>query len=383
MNVLIVSGIWPPDVGGPASHAPELATFLRERGHGVEVVTTADAAPAARDYPIHWVSRRLPRGARHAAVAASVARHASAADVVYATSMLGRASLASSVGRRPLVAKLVADEAYERARRFGLFDGDLDEFQRFGGGARVGLLRSARNRALKRVDHLVCPSAYLAALAVRWGVREDRVSVIPNAAPSLPVIPEHELARLRFGIKGPTLAFAGRITRQKSLEIALDAVARVEGVSLVVAGDGPDLSLVRQASSDRGLDGRVRFVGPLGRDEVLALFRAADASILSSSWENFPHTVVEALAVGTPVVATAVGGVPELVRDGENGLLVPAGDAEALAGAIRRLIDEPGLRERMSANAAPSVAHLDAARLYARLEEILEAATNRGGQALA
>jgi glycosyltransferase involved in cell wall biosynthesis len=380
VKVLIVSGIWPPDVGGPASHAPELAAFLRGRGHGVAVVTTADAPPVARAYPIHWISRRLPRGARHAAVAASVTRHASSADVVYATSMLGRASLASSVARRPLVAKLVADEAYERARRFGLFDGDLDEFQRFGGGARVSMLRGARDRALRRVDHLVCPSAYLAALAVRWGVREDRVSVIPNAAPPLPVIPEHELARLRFGIKGTTLAFAGRVTRQKSLEIALDAVARVEDVSLLVAGDGPDLSQIRQASTDRGLDGRVRFVGPLGRDDVLALFRAADAAVLSSSWENFPHTVVEALAVGTPVVATAVGGVPELVRDGENGLLVPPGDVEALAAAIRRLVEEPGLRDRMAANAAPSVAHLDSGRLYVRLEEILEAAAERGGR---
>jgi glycosyltransferase involved in cell wall biosynthesis len=154
-------------------------------------------------------------------------------------------------------------------------------------------------------------------------------------------------------------------------------VARVEGIALLVAGDGPDLAHIRHVSSGRGLDGRVRFVGPLGRDDVLALFRAADASILSSSWENFPHTVVEALAVGTPVVATAVGGVPELVRDGENGLLVPAGDAEALADAIRRLVDEPGLRERIAANAAASVAHLDAERLYARLEEILQKAAQR------
>ena len=66
MRVLIVSGIWPPDVGGPASHAPEVAAFLRERGHEVEVVTTADAQPAVEAYPVHWVRRSLPPGARHA-----------------------------------------------------------------------------------------------------------------------------------------------------------------------------------------------------------------------------------------------------------------------------------------------------------------------------
>ena len=66
MRVLVVSGIWPPDPGGPASHAPALADFLRLRGHTVEVVTTADAAPAPRDYPVHWVSRSLPTEMRYA-----------------------------------------------------------------------------------------------------------------------------------------------------------------------------------------------------------------------------------------------------------------------------------------------------------------------------
>jgi glycosyltransferase involved in cell wall biosynthesis len=377
VKVLVVSGIWPPDVGGPASHAPELADFLRERGHAVEALTTADRAPAPREYPIHWVSRRLPRGVRHGAVAGTIARHARNADVVYATSMLGRATLGGWLARRPVVVKLVADEAYERARRLGLFDGDLDEFQRFEGGARVSALRRARDRALRRVDHLVCPSAYLAALAVRWGVPGERVTVIPNAAPPLPAVPEREAAREHFGLDAPTLAFAGRITRQKALEVALDALGQVDGVSLVVAGDGPDLGDVKRGASERGLDGRVRFVGSLSRDDVLALFRAADASLLSSSWENFPHTVVEALAVGTPVVATAVGGVPELVHDGENGLLVPAGDSAALAGAIRRVVSEPGLRERLAEAAPGSVAHLETEKLYARLEEILRAAASR------
>jgi glycosyltransferase involved in cell wall biosynthesis len=159
--------------------------------------------------------------------------------------------------------------------------------------------------------------------------------------------------------------------------VALDAVGRVDGVSLLVAGDGPDLDDVRREATERGLDGRVRFVGPLGRDDVLTLFRAADASLLSSSWENFPHTVVEALAVGTPVIATAVGGVPELVRDGSNGLLVPAGDAGALADAIRRLVAEPGLRGRLAERAPGSVEHLQTERLYPRLEEILRRAAQR------
>ncbi len=371
MKVLIVSGIWPPDVGGPASHAPELAEFLLGRGHSVEVVTTADAPPAKQPYEIRWVDRAAPAGVRHARVAAWIRERASHSDVVYATSMLGRAVLGSTLARRPVVVKLVADEAYERARRWGLFEGNLDAFQRFGGGLRVRALRQARDRALRRVAHLVCPSGYVAALAVSWGVPLERVTVLPNAAPALPSLPDREEARAQLDVEGPLLAFAGRITKQKALEVALDALGRVDGVALAIAGDGPDLPDIRRRVAELGLGGRVRFLGPLNRDGVLTLFRAADALLLTSSWENFPHTVVEALAVGTPVIATRVGGVPELVHDGENGLLIPSGDLDGLAAAVRRLIEEPGLRERLATAAAPSVEHLRPEVLYARLEAIL------------
>ncbi|GIU93845.1 MAG: glycosyl transferase family 1 [Gaiellaceae bacterium] len=377
MRVLIVSGIWPPDVGGPASHAPELAAFLRARGHEVEAVVTADAAPAPEAYPVRWVDRATPRGLRHARCVALIRSRATRADVVYATSMLGRASLAAALARTPLVAKLVADEAYERARRLGLFAGDLDAFQRHEGGVRVRALRVARNRALRRVDRLVCPSSYLASLAVTWGVPEGRIVVLPNPAPALPELPSRAAARERLELSGPTLAFAGRITRQKALEVALGALARVEGVALVVAGDGPELEEARAEAQRLRLDDRVRFLGALDRQGVLTLFRAADASLISSTWENFPHTVVESLAVGTPVVATAVGGVAEIVRDGENGLLAPPGDVEALARAIRRIVADPMLRERLAACAPASVAELAPERVYGRLEEILREAARR------
>jgi glycosyltransferase involved in cell wall biosynthesis len=371
VKVLVVSGIWPPDVGGPASHAPELASFLRSRGHEVAAVVTADAVPAPEAYPVAWVDRADPRGVRHARCVTVIRRHARRADVVYATSMLGRASLGSGLGRRPLVAKLVADEAYERARRFRLFDGDLDAFQRFEGDLRVKALRAGRNAALRRVRHLVCPSSYLASLAVAWGVPQERVSVLPNPAPGVEGVPDRDHARARFGVSGATLAFAGRITRQKSLDTAFDALSQVDDVSLLIAGDGPDLASVRAHATRLGLDSRVRFLGPLDREGVLALFRAADASLLSSTWENFPHTIVESLAVGTPVIATEVGGVGEVVHDGENGVLVRPGDAGALANAIRRVVADNGLRERLAAQAPLSVAELAPERVYARLEEIL------------
>jgi glycosyltransferase involved in cell wall biosynthesis len=368
MRVLVVSGIWPPDVGGPASHAPEVAAFLLGRGHRVEVVVTADGPPAPEAYPVRFVARSLPPGVRHLRAAELVRSRARKADVVYTTGMFGRSTAGSLAARRPYVIKLTADAAYERAKRWGLFRGSLAEFQADAGAATLPL-RLARDLDVRRAAHVVCPSAYLRELAIGWGVEPERVTVLPNPAPPVPELPPRAELRERFGFDGPTLVFAGRLTTQKSLPLAIEA-ARRAGAALVIAGDGPDRAALEAI-------GGARFLGPQPREDVLALFRAADASILSSSWENFPHSVVEALAVGTPVIATRTGGVAEAVEDGVNGLVVEPEDVDALTAAIGRFFEDEPLRERLRVAAAPSVARYAPEQVYGRLEQLLEQAVAR------
>ena len=371
MNVLVVSGIWPPDVGGPASHAPEVADYLVERGHAVEVVTTAGAPPAAAAYPVHWVSRAIPKGVIHVRTASLVRRRARWADVVYTTGMFGRSFAGSTAARRPYVIKLTADPAFERARRRGIVDGDVDAFQRSARGLRTTALRAARDAELRRAAHIFCPSAYLRELALSWGVPAGRVSVLPNPYPALPDLPPRNELRATLGLNGRTLVFAGRLTEQKSLDVALAALAEVGGVTLAIAGDGDRRMPLERRAAELGVADRVRFLGVQPRARVLELFRAADAALLSSSWENFPHTVVEALAVGTPVLATRVGGVAEIVHDGENGLLAPAGDQGALAAIIRRFFEDDALRDRLRSAAADSVRAFDRDAVFGRLERVL------------
>lgn len=365
MKVVIVSGIWPPDPGGPASHAPALGDFLVARGHEVEVVTTADRAPEPRPYPVVWADRSS--SLRHVRAGSLVRQAARRADAVYATSMIRRAAVGAGLARRPLVVKLVSDEAFERATRSGRYAGTLDQFQ-LTGGARTRFLRMTRTRALRRARHVFCPSAYLRKVALAWGLDPTRVSVLPNPAPELPELPPRASLRAQLGVDGSVLVFAGRLGPQKSFGTALEALARVPDVALLVAGDGPERAALERRTGELGLDERVRFLGSVPRERVLELFHAADASLLPSAWENFPHTVVEALAVGCPVIATAVGGVPEVVRDGENGLLVSARDAGALAVAIERFFGDAELRARLAAAAAPSVAGYSEETVFTTIE---------------
>ena len=370
MRAVVVSGIWPPDPGGPASHAPALADFLTERGHTVEVVTTADAPPARRSYPVAWAPRRSPL--RHVRAALLVRTAARRADVVYATSMIRRAAIGARLARRPLAVKLVSDEVFERATRSGHYAGTLDEFQRVRGDLRTRVLRATRNAAVRSARHVFCPSAYLRDVALGWGLDASRSSVLPNPAPEPPHLPDRAALREELALEGRVLAFAGRLGPQKDVGTLLEALVHVPTVTLAIAGDGPERAALERRAGELGLDGRVRFLGSVPRDTVLRLFTAADASVLPSAWENFPHTVVEALVVGCPVIATAVGGVPEVVVDGENGLLVSAGDAQALAAAIARFFSDDGLRERLAGAAARSVAGYSEKAVFATIEAELE-----------
>jgi glycosyltransferase involved in cell wall biosynthesis len=364
MKVLVVSGIWPPDVGGPASHAPDLARFLAARGHDVEVVVTADSEPREEPFNVYWASRALPTGLVHAVSAGEIARSAHRAEVVYTTGMFARTAIACGFVRRPFVIKLTGDPAFERSRARGHVAGDIEAFQRGGGGIEATLLRQLRDHTVRRAAHVVCPSEYLRGLAIGWGASSERTSVLPNATP-VEQVPMNRLElRQSLGIDGNTVAFAGRFGPQKSLDVLVTAVGQVDGVTLLLAGEGGPVQFGQN----------VRLLGPLDRARVLELFAAADVVALSSTWENFPHALVEALAVGTPVIATDVGGVSEIVRDGVNGLLVPAGDADALAAAIRRFFGDPQLRERLAAAAAPSVERYRPESVYTELERILEEA---------
>ena len=150
------------------------------------------------------------------------------------------------------------------------------------------------------------------------------------------------------------------------MQTALDAVELVPGARLVLVGDGPERAELERLAGDR-----VEVRGPLPRDEALRVVAGATAGLLSSAWENLPHSAVEALSVGVPMVATAVGGVPEVVRDGENGLLVAPGRPEELAAAMRRVLEEPGLRDRLAAAAKPSVEAISSDAIYTRLESLL------------
>lgn len=147
----------------------------------------------------------------------------------------------------------------------------------------------------------------------------------------------------------PYLLGIGRVVPQKGFDILLDAFAEatLEGHDLLLAGEGPELAALRQRARDRGVADRVHFLGKVDRPQAVALFKGCSFFVLPSRMEPFGIVNLEAMAAGKAVVASRVGGVPEVVIDGETGVLVPPGNVGALAAGLRRMAADGPLRERL------------------------------------
>lgn len=374
MRILIVSGIWPPDLGGPASHGPELGGFLAKRGHEVEAVTSAgEQEPEPAPFPVTAVRRDRPLPLWYAQAESAIASALRGKDVVYSTGLYTRSAVASRLRSVPLVMKLASDPAFERARRH-VFEGDLEAFQSPQRRPSTGYLKWQRSAAVRHAAEVVIPSRYLAQVAIEWGIDPERVSVVPNPAPELgPLAPREELRR-RLGIERPTFVFAGRFATPKNLPLAVAALSHAPGADLVLIGDGPEAGAVARAVESSPDGDRVSILGAMPRESVLDWVRAADGALLSSDWENFPHSAVEALAVGTPVIATAVGGVPEIVETGVNGTLVAPGDERGLGEAMAAVAADDALARRLREGALETSARYAPEAIYTRIEALLERA---------
>lgn len=220
---------------------------------------------------------------------------------------------------------------------------------------RVRLYEMIDRRVLRWMDRVVCVSERQAEKVRACGVRAEKVTVIYNAVRSERfAVPDAAFReRLRAMFPRPPrqiVGAAGRLSPEKGFDVLVDAAAvcaRRCDAGFVLFGDGPMQSSLSTQIARRGLDDRFRVAG--FTHELDRYFPHFDLFAQSSHTEGLPNVILESFAAGVPVVATAVGGTPELVADGENGFLVPPGDAAALANGLLELLDNPPRRNSFGA----------------------------------
>jgi glycosyltransferase involved in cell wall biosynthesis len=227
---------------------------------------------------------------------------------------------------------------------------------------------------------LVAPSAEVAdAYSAAYRVPRDRFRVVASApAAAQPDGLDREAVRAELAPGARFLVVCvARLQRDKGIGDLVAAAGqlagRVDGLHVVVAGDGPERARLEDAIAADGAAGSVTLLGHRG--DVGRLLASADAFVLPSRHEGLPISLLEAMAAGLPSVATAVGGIPSLLKDGVSGLLVPAADPPALAGALERLAADAGLARRLGEEArrvverdhSPAAVAAEYADIYSQL----------------
>jgi glycosyltransferase involved in cell wall biosynthesis len=335
MRIAIATPLYPPEVGGPATYAKLLAEGLPRHGIEVEIVNYGDL-------------RRLPYGLRQLAYIWRVRRTLKNADLVLDTGTGILADIAARLARKPLIAKIAPDAGFEK-------------------------------NVAARAKQVIVPSSYLEETVAAWGIPKSRIKVICTAVSFEEggVVPKavERLSR-------PLIVATGRLLPEKHIDGVIDAIVqlRENGVpaSLALVGEGPELArLVRHA--EKKLTGGYFFTGALSHADTLATLASANAFVLNSSYEGLSHFLVEALMLGVPTVATAVGGNAEVITDGENGLLVPFGDTPMLVDALTRVLTDEKLRSHLALRAKESARHFSTETMLSSVAHLLQKTVGRGG----
>lgn len=322
-------------------------------------------------YPIDRIPREQPAPLRLARFTAAALTAARAADLLYVNDYGLPPTIANLLLRKPAVLKIVGDFAWEYATRHALLPTGLgiDEFQQQRFRPAVERLRAMQRWYTRRADLVIVPSRYLAGLVQGWGVPAERLRVIYNAPTPHPPGPPARETRQRRGFAEDdfVVVCVARLAPWKGLDVLIRALRVAQRwaptLRLLVVGDGEARAALETLAAPLGQS--VRFIGEVPRGEALAALAAADLVALVSGYEGLSHVLLEAMAAGRPIVASAVGGNPELIGDGDNGLLVPYGDERALAARLALLAGDPAIGQRLGQQA-----RLDAeARSWPRLVE--------------
>ena len=217
------------------------------------------------------------------------------------------------------------------------------------------------------------------------GVKPEKALAIPTAYLPREGVPDEGDLRARLGIApgAPVIGTVANLRQQKRLDVLIDAFVRVreklDGAHLVLAGDGPEAAALRADAESRGLGDAVHLPGVV--EDLRSAFRAFDVVAMSSDFEGMPLFMFEAMAHDTPLVATRVGGLPEVVDHGVHALLVPRRDPAALAAALTELLTDPARRDALARAASVRLRDFSleaiAGRFAALYEELLR---ERGGR---
>ena len=360
LRALLVTMDLPPTRGGIQTVAREIIA----RATRTDLTVIGPANPDARDDPPNVHRVRAPgRRALVAAIASAAYRRVRAEkpDVVLALHVLAAPGVL--LARAPTVVVT------------------------YGGELRSSRIKRVARMVLPRARRVVAISRYTRSASVALGADPMRTSVVLVGAPEPVEVHSDRVRALRDDVGGRFVLSVARLAPHKGQERLIAALPSLpDDVKLVLVGDGPRRDRLETQARTLGVADRVRFAGIVSDEDLPVYYAAADAFALLSQEtsgatagvEGGGIVLLEACAYGLPCVAASTGGIPETIREGETGLLVQPDDTAAVARALRRVLEDRVLADKLAANAkAMAAGERSWAHVVDRLETVLEAAAGR------
>ena len=359
-RILLITNVFPPRIGGPATFIDQLALSLTQMGHKVTVLCTSETINKSLDkdrpfrvvrilydYNVLFLIRAFFLIFREMFFHNTILLNGGFEYQTY---------LSAKILGKKYVSKVSGDSAWETARNLGLTDLNIDEFQKYSTDKLFAPLMTRRNYLVTKISMIITPSDYLKSLVTLWGVDPRKVTRIYNAVQQKEFQSYLPQKRVENTFR---IVFVGRLTNWKGIETILLAIQELSNVKVSIAGEGPEYPHLVELARQLNVHDKVDFLGKLNRDQIKEIVSHSHVLVLLSLYEGLSHTLLEAMAMGIPCIASRCGGNPETIRDGEDGVLIPPLNVNALKHALTIPKDDENYRYRLACNAKKRIKDFD------------------------
>jgi glycosyltransferase involved in cell wall biosynthesis len=359
VRILLTSGIYKPDIGGPATYLPFLAQSLLDNGHIVDVITLKQSGfdGQKENWNVHYVNRDQNLLFRTIKTFLIIWRIGRSSELIFSNGLYHECGLFLRLSRKKSIAKVVGDPLYEREINKGKTLLSRQEFNSCPKNLRQKFQRHLLKFSLNSFNKITCPSEELALLIKGWGVSKP-LHIIVNGVEVM----ESVICKKEYD-----LVTVSRLISLKNIDKLIESCALTKS-RLVVVGDGPEKDKLVEIASKVGAN--VKFLGALEKSDVVDVLRKSKIFALLSDYEGMSFALLQAMSVGIPSIVSNVKGNTDVIENGKDGIVVSSKDVFEVSAAIRILISNNKMRLAMG-----KVAKLKVRNIYSKdkhMNEILE-----------
>ena len=313
-------GIFPPDIGGPATFVPKIAKYFQdELNYEIEILTLSDNKNSNinDDFGVKRIDRNLPIIYRWLKTIFTIYKLGKNKDLIFVNGLGTEATIANIFLNKKIIRKIVGDPVWERAYSKAKISESFDEFQIKNYGFSISLQKKVRSFSIKKSDIVVTPSQHLKNFILNLGFK-NKIEIINNGV----FIPEENTNI--FTNDQINITIVSRLVSHKNIEKIIKAISDLNSplINLNIIGDGPELNQLQKISLESNNKDNIIFHGKLNRDEIDHIFLNSDIYIQASNYEGLPHSLLEAMSYGIPVLCTPVGECKEILGNEDRGYIL-------------------------------------------------------------